>query len=81
MVVVEKVLRLNTKNISSLRYILEGYEGLATATTIDKKAAIVKLFVMPDFVGDVEAVLGGLKSEWDLEEVSSQFFFAGGDEK
>jgi hypothetical protein len=68
--IVEKLLKLNKKNISYLQFILEGYEGLAMPTTIDKNQALVKLFIMSDFVQDIEAILEDLKSELDLEEVS-----------
>ncbi len=77
--VAEKLLKLDKKNISFLRFILEGYEGLATPTTIDKNTALVKLFVMPDFIADVEAILEGLRSEMDLETVVPSFDSSGGD--
>ncbi len=40
-----------------------------TATTIDKKAAIVKLFIVPDAVQEVDAILLALKREIDIAEI------------
>ncbi len=65
----ERHLKLNKKDIAYLQFILEGYEGLVTATTIDKKAAIVKLFIVPDAVQEVDAILLALKREIDIAEI------------
>jgi hypothetical protein len=65
--IIELILKIQSKNISVLQFILEGYEGIATATTIDKKRAIVKLFIMPGFVDDVKELLGSIKTELDLQ--------------
>jgi len=66
---IEKYLHLKRENVSLLRFILEGYEGFATATTIDKNRAIVKLFVMPDFVDELNALLASLNAELDMTEI------------
>ncbi len=66
---VDKYLKLKKKNISLLQFILEGYEGFATVTTIDKNAAVVKLFIMPDFISAVADLLASLKTVMDIEEI------------
>lgn len=66
---IEKYLILKKKNISRLQFILEGYEGLAMATTIDKKRAIVKLFIMPDFILDIEQLLKSLSVDLSIREI------------
>lgn len=66
-----KYLKLKRKNISRLQFIIEGYEGLATCSTIDKNKAIVKLFIMPDFVQEAAELLENLKNEIEFEETQS----------
>jgi intein/homing endonuclease len=67
--VIEKYLTLPKKNISLLTFILQGYEGCATATTIDKTRAIVKLFIMADFLQDIEELLKRLGIDIKMEDV------------
>ena len=42
-----RLIKLDKKDIAYFQFILEGYEGLATATTIDKNRAVVKIFIAP----------------------------------
>ncbi len=42
---------------------------MTTATTIDKKVAVVKIFISPDFSFDVERVLAALKEELNFQEL------------
>ena len=44
---------------------------MVTATTIDKKQAIVKLFIIPEVRQEVEAILGALKREIELTEIET----------
>jgi len=66
---IEKYLLLKKKNISRLQFILEGYDGMAMATTIDKNRAIVKLFIMPDFTSDIEPLLKSLSVDLSIKEI------------
>ena len=66
-----KYLKLKRKNISRLQFIIEGYEGLATCSTIDKNIAVVKLFIMPDFVSEAADLIENLKKEIEFEEIES----------
>ncbi len=63
-----KYLKLKRKNIARLQFTIEGYEGLATCSTIDKNKAVVKLFIMPDFVSEASELLENLKKEIEFEE-------------
>jgi hypothetical protein len=66
---IEKYVTLKRKNISLLVFILQGYEGFATVTTIDKTRAIVKLFIMTDFISEIEDLLKSLSADLKTEEV------------
>ncbi|MCK4534599.1 MAG: DUF4911 domain-containing protein [Syntrophobacterales bacterium] len=67
--VIKRDLRLNRRDIAYVKYILEGYEGLATVTTIDRSESVVQLSILPDFASDVDGILEALKREIDICEI------------
>ena len=67
--VIKRDLRLNRRDIAYVKYILEGYEGLATVTTIDREKSVVQLSILPDFACDVDGILEALKKEIDIYEI------------
>ena len=67
--VIKRDLRLNRRDIAYVKYILEGYEGLATVTTIDRSKSVVQLSILPDFASDVDGILEALKREIDICEI------------
>ena len=68
---IRKWFKLNTSDITLVQFILEGYEGLVTVSTIDPKAAIIQVLIMPDFVEDVEGILEHLKDRFMMKEIPS----------
>ncbi len=67
--IITKKLRLERKDIAYVKFILEGYEGIALATTIDNNESIIQLTIVPDFESDVEMLLAALKKEIDFSEI------------
>ena len=67
--VITRNLRLHRRDIAYVKYILEGYEGLATVTTIDRSESVVQLSLVPDFISDVDGILEALKREIDICEI------------
>jgi hypothetical protein len=67
--IITKKLRLERKDIAYIKFILEGYEGIALATTIDNNESIIQLTIVPDFESDVEMLLAALKKEVDFSEI------------
>jgi len=67
--IITKKLRLERKDIAYIKFILEGYEGIALATTIDNNESIIQLTIVPDFESDVEMLLAALKKEIDFSEI------------
>jgi len=65
---IEKYLVIPRENISRLSFIIQGYEGFATVTTIDKTRAVVKLFIMKDFADETEELMENLKKEMILKD-------------
>jgi len=64
-----KWLKLKTSDIALVQFILEGYEGLCTVSTVDAKTAILQILIMPDFIKDMENILQHLKQEHSIQEI------------
>jgi len=67
----EKRLRVDRREIAYLRFIFEGYDGLAVLTTIDPQAGLVALHVPPGCESDVEEILQGLREEVLIEQTQA----------
>jgi hypothetical protein len=57
--------------IGHLRFILESYDGLAFARTLDNQLALVEIAYPPSRSLDVEPLLKALAEEVSLQEVPS----------
>jgi hypothetical protein len=68
---IKKWFKLKRKDIALVQLIIEGYEGMATVTTIDPHAAIIQISIMPDFIQDMINVIEDLKNEYYLEEIKN----------
>lgn len=69
---IEKYFKINRRDISYLKFVLEGYEGLAVVTTIDRYEAVVKIVIPLDFVFEVENIIRAIKDEIDIEEIEGK---------
>ena len=65
---IKKYLRVDRREISFLKFILEAYDGIATLTTIDAQKGVVMLRIAPGCEGDVEAVLQDLKKDIIIDD-------------
>ena len=50
-----------------LKFILEVYEGMNVMSTVDNKAGIIRVAIMPGFVDDMDALLAELGTQVTLE--------------
>lgn len=57
--------------IGHLRFILESYDGLAFARTLDKQSGLVEIAYPPSRACDVEPLLEALAAEAGLQEVAA----------
>jgi hypothetical protein len=64
-----KIIELRRRDVARLKFLLEGYDGLAAVTTVDADRARVSLGFCSLCRQDLEAVLGALKQEMVLIEV------------
>lgn len=67
-----KWFKIKASDIALLQFILEGYEGLVTVSTIDPRDAIIQISIMPDFAEDVESILEDMKERFMIKEIPSQ---------
>jgi hypothetical protein len=64
--------KLNTHDITLFQFIIEGYEGLATVTTIDPDKAFVQVSYILDFAADMNNILKNLENIFIMEEIPQQ---------
>jgi len=57
--------------IGHLRFILESYDGLAFARTLDNQLAMVEIAYSPSRGDDVEQLINALVAEVGLQEVAA----------
>ena len=68
----KKYYRIDRREISFLKFILEAYDGLALLTTIDSKKGIVVIKIAPGGEADVEMILQDLKKKVMIENIPSK---------
>jgi len=66
---IRRRLRVDRREISYLRFILEGYDGLAILSTLDAAAGVVELKIAPGCEPDVERIVKELQNEILIEEM------------
>lgn len=66
---IKKYFQLERKNIVIVQFIIEGYEGMATVTTMDSKKAVIQVSIMPDYISDITGLLEYLKFRYAMKEI------------
>jgi hypothetical protein len=67
---IKKYFKLKRKDIALVQFIIEGYEGMATVTTIDPHTAIIQISIIPDFLSDMSDLIDYLKNKYKMEEIN-----------
>ena len=65
----KKYYRVDRREISFLKFILEAYDGLAVLTTVDSEKGIVVIIIAPGCEADVEMILQDLKKSVMIEKI------------
>jgi uncharacterized protein DUF4911 len=68
----KKYYRIDRREISFLKFILEAYDGLAVLTTVDSEKGIVVINIAPGCEGEVEMILQDLKKSVMIEKIPSK---------
>jgi len=66
---IKKYYRIDRREISFLKFILEAYDGLAVLTTVDSKKGIVVINIAPGCEADVKMILQDLKQNVMIEDI------------
>lgn len=66
---IKKWFKIKRSSIAPVQFIIEGYEGMATVTTIDPHAAIIQVSIIPDFLQEIINLMESLKSKYNLKEI------------
>ena len=66
---IKKAFRVNRKEIAYLKFILEGYEGLAVMTTLDSRKGTIILHIAPGCQSEIEMLLQNLEKSVMIEPV------------
>ena len=64
-----KYFQLDRKNIVAVQFIIEGYEGLATVTTMDAAGAVIQISIIPDFLREMNCLLDELSKKYHMKEI------------
>jgi hypothetical protein len=67
---IKKYFQLERKNIAPVQFIIEGYGEMATVKTMDSRAAIIQISIIPDFISDISGLLDYLKNKYKMKEVA-----------
>ncbi|MBI4517475.1 MAG: DUF4911 domain-containing protein [Deltaproteobacteria bacterium] len=67
--VVPIYLRVAPGDIALLKFLIESYEGIAVVRTIERRAAVIVILAVPDFLSTVRAALTAAAQWIAYEEV------------
>jgi hypothetical protein len=68
-VMVKRYYQVSRKNLAVVQFIIEGYEGMATVTTVDPQMACLQISVVENLQDDFELLAEDLKNTFGLKEV------------
>lgn len=68
-VMIKRYYRVDRKNIALVQFIIEGYEGMATVSTVDPKRACLLISIIEDQLDDFELLAEDLKNTFGIKEV------------
>ncbi len=68
---IEKYLRLRSQDVALFKFVIEGYEGLATVTTIERRAAVIRISVPGESSRQVDEIIAAIIREFCLDGLVS----------
>ncbi len=71
---IKQAYRVDRKEISFLRFIFEGYDGVAVIKTIDSQKGIILLYIAPGCEDDAGMILKDLQKEIVMERLPLESF-------
>lgn len=68
---IRKWFKINRGDITIVQFILEGYDGLATVSTIDPQTAILQVLIMPESLEEMNGILDHLTQRFKMREMDT----------
>lgn len=66
---IHKEYRVDKTRIGFIRFILEGHEGVAIATTLDARTGHIRLAIAPDRLETMQMIVEDFKKDFLFNEV------------
>jgi|APSaa5957512622_1039677.scaffolds.fasta_scaffold310089_1 hypothetical protein len=66
---IHKEYRVDKTKIGFIKFIFEGHEGVAIATTLDPKTGHIRLAIAPDRLESARMIVEDLKKDFIFDEV------------
>ncbi len=66
---IQRLYRINREAISTLKFLLESYEGIAVSRTIDDKLALVEMMIPQGFCHTFEELVADIAGETGMTPV------------
>lgn len=66
-------LRVNPADIALVKFLIESYEGIGVVRTVDRRAAIIVVLVVSDFLTVARELLDELHGHIPWDEVAPEF--------
>ena len=60
---------LDRRQVVFLRFLLEGYDGLATTSTVDRRASVVDLHVPEERVEELRSLLEAVRDQLGISKI------------
>jgi hypothetical protein len=67
------LIQIPTAEIAYLSFILESYEGVAIARTIDPLQGLVELLASPDYLEEIREILKDLGQQFPIKKLPPAF--------
>jgi hypothetical protein len=67
--IVSRKYRVDTSQISFLKFILEAYDGMAQMTTLDPGLGVIEIYVASGCLKDFEMLIRDLKKQMLIEAI------------
>jgi hypothetical protein len=68
-IMILKCFKLPRKNIALVQFIIEGYEGFSTVTTVDSHKAVICISIMADYFQEMLKIIESLKDKYEMQEM------------
>ena len=69
-VMVKRYYQVNRKDLALVQFIIEGYEGMASVTTVDPQLACLRISIIENLLDDFELLAEDLQNSFGIKEMA-----------